>query len=320
MSKRLLFLSFIFNCFLFNSVFTQNDSLLYRQYPQVLKTSTGDIFGTLTVPSGANGDLPVVLIIAGSGPTDRDCNNPMMKNDAYKRLAFALAANHIASLRYDKRGIAESKVSARSERELRFRDYVKDAVAWIEQLNADKRFSKVIVLGHSEGSLIGMLASQQQVSQFISLAGVAQPAAIILKEQLENMPDALRLQSFSIIDTLVRGREVAKTPPQLGSLFRPSVQPYLISWFAENPTVAIAALKIPILIVQGTADLQVKASEGRALANANPRSKLLMIDQMNHILRTISGGQEDNMASYNDPSLPLAAGLVTGLCDFINQK
>lgn len=299
---------------------SQIDSVLYRHLPEVLHTPTGDIFGTLTLPSNTKGGIPVVLIIAGSGPTDRDCNNPMMKNDAYKKIAVAFAANQIATLRYDKRGIAESKAAGKSEKDLRFTDYVKDAAAWIELIKSDKRFSEVIVLGHSEGSLIGLLATTGKVSKFISLAGISQSADKILKEQLKSIPDDLKKQSYTIIDTLVAGKEVENTPPQLGSLFRPSVQPYLISWFKENPVAAIAALKIPLLVAQGTADLQVGTEEARALAKANPRAQLLLVEDMNHVLRIVKGDKSENMETYSDPTRPLAGELVTGMCSFIKQK
>ncbi len=298
----------------------QTDSNTYKQSPLDLKTKTGKLYGTLTLPANSKGRLPLVLIIAGSGPTDRDCNNPVMKNDAYKKLAIELANNQIASLRYDKRGIAASREAGKSEKDLRFTDYVNDVIGWIDFLNSDKRFSEIIVLGHSEGSLIGMLASRSGVSKYISVAGLSQSADKLLKEQLETMPDDLRARSFSIIDSLVAGKEVKNTPSQLGSLFRSSVQPYLISWFKENPVQAIAELKIPLLIVHGTADLQVKPEEARLLAAANPRAHLLIIENMNHVLRTITGGQGENMESYYDAGRPLSSELVPKICAFIRQN
>jgi len=307
----------ILNSMISATFYAQSDSTLFKQSDFNLVTQSGTLYGTLTMPSSEKTAVPVVLIIAGSGPTDRDCNNPMMKNDAYKKLAMALAANHIASVRYDKRGIAASRDAGKSEKDLRFTDYVKDAADWITLLKSDKRFSEVIVLGHSEGSLIGMLAAKKNAAKFISVAGIAQSADKILKEQLVNLPDNLKKRSFLIIDQLAEGKEVANTPAELGSLFRSSVQPYLISWFKEKPEKAMAALRMPVLVVQGTADLQVKAEEGRRLAAARKGNQLLMIEGMNHVLRVITGGQSENMDSYDDPNLPLARELVSGICAFI---
>ncbi|MGN6165121.1 MAG: alpha/beta hydrolase, partial [Flavisolibacter sp.] len=106
---------------------------LFTETPIVLHTATGDIFGTLTTPK-TTATIPVALIIAGSGPTDRNGNNPMMKNESLRYLAYGLASNNIASLRFDKRGIAESKAAGKSEADLRFEDYINDAKQWIELL------------------------------------------------------------------------------------------------------------------------------------------------------------------------------------------
>ena len=126
-------------------VHAQNNDTLSTQ-PITLKTATGEIFGTITVPAKESNKYPVALIIAGSGPTDRDGNNMSMKNNSLKMLAEALAKEGIASLRYDKRGIGESRKSGKSELELRFDDYVNDAKGWIDYLITNKQFSKVIVI------------------------------------------------------------------------------------------------------------------------------------------------------------------------------
>lgn len=164
-----------------------------------LQTKTGEIAGTLTTPEKFD-KIPVALIIAGSGPTDRDGNNPMMKNNSLKILATELSKNGIATLRYDKRGIAESKAAGKNETDLRFDDYVNDAKEWIQLLKQDKRFSKVIVIGHSEGSLIGMIAGTT-ADKFISIAGAGQSADKILKEQLSAQAKEVQDLSFPMIDS-----------------------------------------------------------------------------------------------------------------------
>ena len=214
------------------------------EQPVKLVTPTGTIAGTLLVPQ-ASGKIPVVLIIAGSGPTDRDGNSPALpgKNNAYKLLAEALAAEGVASLRYDKRAIGESMAAAGgSETGLRFGMYVDDAAGWIGQLKADARFSRVVVVGHSEGSLIGMVAANKgHADAYVSIAGGGHRAADLLRAQLRpqigSLP-SLWQDSESIMSSLEQGKTVDPLPasiqavPALASLYRPSVQPYMISWFA----------------------------------------------------------------------------------------
>ncbi len=145
--------------------------------------------------------------------------------------AEALFEAGIASLRYDKRGIAKSEKAGGDESKLRFENYIDDAAGWIEMLKNDKQFDKVIVLGHSEGSLIGMVAAGVEgVGAFISVAGAGKPADEILKEQLRTQPSYVKDLAYPIIDKLKEGDTVANVNPLLNSLFRPSVQPYLISW------------------------------------------------------------------------------------------
>ena len=285
----------------------------------VLQTKTGKIYGTLTTPKRIK-NVPLVLIIAGSGPTDRDGNNPMMKCNAYKKLAYSLAENKIASLRYDKRGIAASQAAMKNETDLRFDDYVNDAKGWIQLLKQDKRFSKVIVLGHSEGSLIGMIASLTNADMFISVAGAGQRADKIIKEQLSTQPKEVQELSYPIMDSLVKGKEVNNVNPMLNSLFRTSVQPYMISLFKYDPQTEIQKLNIPILIIQGTNDIQITVEDAKRLSKANPKAQLILIDNMNHILRIVEGGKQANMATYNNPSLPLSVDLVKDIASFIFNK
>jgi pimeloyl-ACP methyl ester carboxylesterase len=250
-----------------------------------LETKTGDIKGSLLIPSVLE-KTAVVLIIAGSGPTDRNGNNPMMTNNSLKMLAKELQKNGIASVRYDKRGIGESKNSGLQEIDLRFEDYVQDVEGWIKLLKEDERFSNIIVLGHSEGSLIGMIAShKQEAKKFISVAGVGIPAGDILRKQLKGQPQFILDESLKIIEKLENGETVEKVSQMLYSLFRPSVQPYMISWFKYNPQIEIAKLNKPILIIQGTTDIQVSVSDADKLASANKKSQKQIIEGMNHILK-----------------------------------
>ena len=315
MKRVIIFCFLLYICSSFNVVMG-NDSL-YKELPVTLHTATGDLFGTLTVPVQKT-RMPVALIIAGSGPTDRNGNNPMMKNESLHKLAIALADSGIASLRYDKRAIAESKAAAKSEADLRFDDYVADVRDWISLLRKDNRFSRIIVIGHSEGSLIGMVAAHKNADAFISIAGAGRPADKILKEQLDKQPQAVKDLSFPIIDSLVAGKTVSTVNPMLFSLFRPSVQPYLISWFKYDPAVEIRKLSIPVLVIQGTNDIQVSMEDAQLLAKAG-KAPLVAIDHMNHIFRIVEGDRNANIATYNDPSLPIAGELSDSIVRFIRK-
>ena len=281
------------------------------------------LHSSLLLPKEMSKAVPVVLLLSGSGPTDRNGNSPMLpgKNNSLQMLAEGLAENGIASLRYDKRGVGESAKAMVSEADLRFETYVDDAVAWCEQLRKDKRFSAVIIAGHSEGSLIGMLTAKRcNAAGFISIAGAGRAAADILRTQLAGkLPPELATQSDAILKNLEAGKTTDDPPAALAALYRSSVQPYLISWFRYDPAKSIAALTVPVLIVQGTTDLQVSVDDAKRLAAANPKAKLLLIEGMNHVLKEVPPDREKQMASYSDPKLLLAPDFLAGVVEFVRK-
>jgi uncharacterized protein len=281
------------------------------------------LHSSLLLPKEMGKPVPVVLLLSGSGPTDRNGNSPMLpgKNNSLLMLAEGLASNGIASLRYDKRGVGESAKAMVSEADLRFETYVDDAVAWCEQLRNDKRFSAVIIAGHSEGSLIGMLAAKRcNAAGFISISGAGHTAADILRTQLAGkLPPELATQSDEILKNLEAGKTTENPPAALAALYRASVQPYLISWFRYDPAKSIAVLTVPILIVQGTTDLQVSVDDAKRLAAANPKAKLLLVEGMNHVLKEVQPDREKQMASYSDPNLLLAPDFLAGVVEFVRK-
>lgn len=292
------------------------------EQPISLGTPTGEIQGRVMLPDVER--PPVVLIIAGSGPTDMDGNSLLgavtLKNNSLKLLAEGLARRGIASLRYDKRGIASSAAAGKEEKDLRFDDYVADARAWIELLSGDDRFSSIFVVGHSEGSLIGMLASEgnAKVKGFVSVAGAGHPAYEIIETQMSNQPAEVRQLVKSINDSLRAGKPVTDVPVGLMALYRPSVQPYLMSWYRYDPREVVARLEQPVLIVQGDKDIQVSVGDAEALKAAQPQAELHLIENMNHVLKscdTVDAGVQQ--ATYTNPDLPVVEELLNVIEKFI---
>ena len=266
----------------------------------------------MLLPGGVK-TCPVVLIIAGSGPTDMDGNSAIgnLRNNSLKFLAEGLAANGIASLRFDKRGIGTSASAGKEESKLRFEDYVNDVTGWIDYLAKEKRFTTITVAGHSEGALIGMLACQNRpkVKGYISVAGAGRPAYEIIEAQVA-----------SINESLKNGKEVSDVPAYLQSLYRASVQPYLISWFKYNPRTVIASVKVPVLIVQGKNDIQVSVEDAEFLKKGCPAAELLLIDKMNHVLKDCeSKAVQQQMLTYGNPSLPVNSTLIASVSTFVKK-
>lgn len=235
-----------------------------------------------------------------------------MKNNSLLLVAHELAAQGIASIRYDKRGIGASKEALISEENLRFENYAEDAKAWASQLKSDARFDKLIIIGHSEGSLLGLLACEQ-ADVFVSLAGAGRPIDVILREQLavqlKGQKKLLRKVNEGI-DRLKKGELIEEVPAELFSLFRPGIQPYLISWMKYDPAVEISKLKIPVIIIQGSTDLQVQVKDAELLHAASPGSRFILIEGMNHILKLAPSDREKNIETYSNPELPLAPELL----------
>ena len=288
----------------------------------VLQTKIAKIKGTLSVPSKGK-IFPLVIIIAGSGPTDRNGNSgSAVTSNSYKILADSLLQHNIASLRYDKRGIAESVDSTVKEENMVFETYITDAADWVNLLKKDKRFSAIIIAGHSEGSLVGMVASaNKKVDKYISIAGTGEPVYETLKKQLAMQPEAIKKSCYAILDTLVSGKIATNVPPILNSLFRLSVQPYLISWFKYDPKREIAKLTIPVLIINGTTDIQVAVDNAKTLHDACKQSKLVIIEGMTHLLKEGPADRDKNIALYNTtPNEPIKTGLVEAIVNFIKAK
>ncbi|MFD2115774.1 alpha/beta hydrolase family protein [Paenibacillus yanchengensis] len=287
-----------------------------------VKVQQGTMVGELEIPQG-EGPYPLAIIIAGSGPTDRDGNSTMLpgKNNSLKMVAEQLAEQGVASIRYDKRGIGMNSGLGGKEEDVTFELFAEDTAQWIEFVRADDRFSAVGVVGHSEGSLVGLVAMQKAKADFfISLAGAGRTIDHVLLEQLTSqLPDQLLQEAEKIVSSLKQGQLVSQISPELASLFRPSIQPYMISWMNQDPAQLLQKLKIPTLIVNGTNDLQVAVSEAKVLHQADQAATLLIVDGMNHNLKETTLDREENIAALTNPDLPLANELMKGIISFLQK-
>lgn len=281
-----------------------------------LETPTGSIYGTLT-STLTSGQVPVALIIPGSGPVDRNGNSGSEQPNTYKLLAIALATKRIACVRYDKRGVAASAGALTSEFALRFETYIDDAAAWLRKLYSDSRFSRSIVAGHSEGSLVGIVALEHAPADtFVSLEGAGRSSADVLRQQLKvRLTPALYAEANSIITKLQKGETTSDVPAALLRLFRPSVQPYQISKFKYDPAIEIAKLRIRATIVHGTADVQVTMTDAEALHRADPRARFDIITGMNHELKYAPdiSSRAAILEGYTNPTLPVDPTVVNAI-------
>lgn len=274
--------------------------------------------GTLTTPADTTKKYPLVIFIQGSGPTNRDGNAPMMKNDGMKKIAHQLAQNGIASFRFDKRIFKMNKYGIREE-DLRFEDFVTDVNSIISHFNNEYKFNKLIIAGHSEGSLIGILAAERnEIDGFISLAGAGRSIDQIIVEQLAKQSGTLAENADTAFKEIKLMGSTNNYSPYLESIFRPSVQPYMKSWMQYDPALEIAKLEMPVLIINGSFDLQVDVKDAEMLKNANAQAELVILENMNHIFRKIEGENLENTKAYNEPQRPLHPELIPAITQFVN--
>ena len=298
--------------------------MLMTDKPVCLTGGQGDLHGSLVTP-GDNVLGEAILIWSGTGPTDRDGNGPSLHNNSIKMLAHALGEQGFHVLRTDKRGIAQSKSALKDEAEITFETFVEDCCAWARYLKNELRPNKIYLIGHSEGALVVTLAAQQmKFDALVLLAGIGLKPAELLRRQLGgdqiNLPADELKKTLEIILSLENGKKVENIEKDLMGQFRPSVQPYLISWFHYDPAFELSKIEIPTLVIQGTQDLQVSGENADRLAAAKAGAELCWIPDMNHVLKYASKDPLQNYETYNKPLLPLVDELLPKISQFFQKE
>lgn len=292
--------------------------------PMTVPGPKGAIAGTFV---DAGKGSPVVLIIPGSGPTDREGNNPMGVTAApYRLLAGALASKGVSTLRADKRGMFESKAAIADPNAVTIRDYAGDAHAWADALRKQTGAKCVWLLGHSEGGLIALAAAQQpaDICGLILVASPGRKLGAVIREQLNANPANAPLlpQAMAALSSLEAGKpaDTAGMAAPLLALFDPKVQPFLIDLLAQDPAALAGRTKLPMLIVRGGKDLQVAQADADALRAARADAKFVGPADMNHVLKDVKGDDRaSNLATYADPSLSVDPSLVDAIAAFVRR-
>lgn len=286
---------------------------------------SGPLRGTLVLPAK---DAPIVLMIPGSGPTDRDGNSPLgVRAAPYRLLAEGLAGQGIGSVRIDKRGMFGSLSAVSDANAVTINDYVRDTGAWVDVIRARTGVRCVWLLGHSEGGLVALAAASKvdHLCGLVLVATAGRPLGDVLKEQLRANPANTPLLAAAdhAIDELSAGRRVDATnlPPALAPLFNPAVQGFLISAFGLDPVILAAKIAKPVLIVQGQRDLQVSVADAERLKQAAPHATLVTLPDANHVLKHVgSDDRSVNIATYAADDLPLVPGVVNEIVHFVKSR
>lgn len=274
--------------------------------------------GTLLMPTSKEKPI-LAILIAGSGPTDRNGNQNFLKSNNLKKLAENLSNHNIATFRYDKRVVKQIK-RGNVDKNIMFDDFVTDAMSVIANFKKTNAYSKIYVIGHSQGSLVGMLAGKDRVDGFISLSGAGQSIDKVIIDQVQKTAPMYTEDTKRVFEIMRKGETTADYPVALSSFFNIEIQPFMMNWMQYNPQEEIKVLNMPILIINGTKDLQVSVEEAKMLKEAAQHADFKIIDKMNHILFIIEGDDLENSKSYNESARAISQEVVTAILDFIMSQ
>lgn len=258
---------------------------------------------------------PLIIWIPGSGNIDRNGNQAgyNVKADYIKEFRDSINKKGISFFSYDKRTANPENIKYKDD--IVFEDFVNDAKTVIDHFRADRRFSSIILIGHSQGSLVAMLASNN-TDKYISLEGPSDAIDKVLVQQIIRQSpiagDTLRAELKELRET----GTIKYINPYLRTLLPKQNLLFLKSWMVYDPADEIKKISIPVLIINGTKDTQVLVDDAQALYNSNPDSKLVLIENMNHVLKDVQT-DEDNLKSYYLSDYPLSKKLINEVADFI---
>ncbi|RZS93112.1 alpha/beta hydrolase [Aquimarina brevivitae] len=274
--------------------------------------------GTLITPYADDEAVPLIIFIMDAGTVNRDGNDRMSKSDTFKKLSIKLAKKGIASFRYDKRLFTMDKFNIK-EHEISFDDFIEDAKATIDYFKQNSKYTNIIVAGHGQGSLIGMVAAKDRADAFISLAGNGQSIDFVILDQLSRQAPGLDKSAAIAFADLRKYGKASSFDPALGSIFRYDLQPFMKSWMKYDPAEELSKLEIPILLIQGEKDIQVGLTEAEILQSKTPNAKQQIIPKMNHIFRAIEGGRMENHKSYNESWREIMPQFIDSITTFVTQ-
>lgn len=274
-----------------------------------------NIYGSIVEPKSIS-NSSLVIFIGGSGPIDRDGNQSFMKCDMFKKLAYSLSEKGISSFRYDKRVVTQIR-KGKLDKKITFNDFVSDAIAIIDFF--ESKYNSIVIAGHSQGSLVGLLSIKEGVSGFISLSGAGRTIDMVIEDQISKTAPMLLEDTKNIFKILRSGKITEDFPLPLYSIFNIEIQPFMISWMQYDPKKIIAKIPIPSLIINGDNDLQVDEKEAKLLYNSAQNSEILIVKNMNHVLVEIEGDDIKNVKSYNNPDLKISELVIEKIAEFIER-
>ncbi len=281
--------------------------------------------GTLTMPARVSAPIPVVVIVVGSGPTDRNGNGPLTSTNVYRFLAWQLAQHDIASFRYDKRGIGPGSDKL-DHTKLVIGDFVDDVTAAARMLSSDGRFNRVFLFGHSEGAQLVLQSANSgaPVAGVIMASGLGRSLGEALHDQFAlQMDSATLLRADTAFARFLRDADDSSADvPQLARMvLQPVYRNFLRSMAAYDPTAELARLKLPLAFVQAAFDLQATPADAARLRAARPDATVIDLKNANHVLKQISTKDiTAQTVTYHDPSLPIVPQLAPALASWLKQQ
>ncbi len=274
------------------------------------------IDGTILVPKAVE-NPPLAILIGDSGPTDRNGNQQMMNTNTIKFIAEGLSKKGIATFRYDKRILKQMMDRTINEESISFDEFIKDANDVIEYFERSKAFSKIYVIGHGQGSLVGMVAAQEKAAGFVSIAGAGQAIDDVIIDQLEQQAPGLKDNARNAFNEMRTNGVTTNYSSGLSSIFRKQIQPFMLTWMKYDPQEEITKLNMPVLIITGEKDMLVQVSEAKKMKAAYPDGELHIIPNMNHVLKEVGDNAIENSKSFNEPKRPISPKLVNLVVEFI---